>query len=217
MRAPRFSKIVFAFLLILPFLALPAHATEQTQRALSFISKLGNSAIGILADKSIPQEEASRRFRAMLHDDFDLNLLGKFALGPTHWRALNPQQKQEYMKLFERLVVDIYSDRFKTYNGETFKAGTAHAESATDSYVTSFIVSPGGGQPIQVDWRVRDYGDRRQVIDVIVEGVSMSITKRSEFASAIQQQGGDYSAFLELLRAKVNSGDTTVQDGDSGK
>jgi len=35
--------------------------------------------------------------------------------------------------------------------------------------------------------------------------VSMSVSKRSEFSSAIQQNGGDFNAFLEMLRQKVNS------------
>ncbi len=204
-------------LLVLGFVAalcvaMPAHA-QQEQRATQFIQNLGNNAIGILANQSLPADEAARRFRKMLHDNFDLNLLGKFALGANTWRSLNEQQRQEYSKLFEQLVVDIYSDRFKTYSGESFKVGQARAENGTDTYVTSFIVKPqASAQPVQVDWRVRDSGGRPRIIDVIVEGVSMSVSKRSEFSAAIQQQGGDFNAFLELLRQKVNEGKTGMND-----
>jgi phospholipid transport system substrate-binding protein len=213
MTFPRFAKLgIPLVLLLVPFFASPAQADNaQAQRASAFIQKLGDGAIGILADKAMPADEAAKRFRNMLHENFDLNLLGKFALGPTTWKSLNPQQQGEYLKLFEALVVEIYAERFKTYNGEVFKAGQAHAENSTDSYVTSTIAKPGE-EGVQVDWRVREGGAHPRIIDVIVEGVSMSVTKRSEFASAIQQQGGDFNAFLELLRQKVNQGDTSVQD-----
>jgi phospholipid transport system substrate-binding protein len=209
MRAP-LSRILALFVfVILPLAAVPAHAAD-TARATAFIQKLGNDAIGILADKSLPEDQAAKKFQAMLHNNFDLNLLGRFALGPTTWKGLNEKQKQEYMNLFETLVVGIYSDRFKTYSGETFKAGVAKSETATDSYVTSFIVKPEAGTPpTQVDWRVRDSGGSLKIIDVIVEGVSMSVTKRSEFSAAISQQGGDFNAFLELLREKVKSNAAT--------
>ena len=58
------------------------------------------------------------------------------------------------------------------------------------------ITSQGQGQPIRVDWRVR----RGKVIDVIVEGVSMSVTQRSEFASIIQRNGGKVSALINHLK-----------------
>ena len=42
------------------------------------------------------------------------------------------------------------------------------------------------GQPIKLDWEVR--GDR--ITDVKVEGVSMVMTRRSDFNSYIQNNGG---------------------------
>jgi phospholipid transport system substrate-binding protein len=49
---------------------------------------------------------------------------------------------------------------------------------------------------VRVDWRVRG----GKVIDVIVEGVSMSVTQRSEFSSIIQRNGGDIEALITHLQ-----------------
>ncbi len=46
-------------------------------------------------------------------------------------------------------------------------------------------------------------GDKLKVIDVTVEGVSMSQTQRSEFASALRQNGGDLDQLLAELRKRV--------------
>jgi phospholipid transport system substrate-binding protein len=40
---------------------------------------------------------------------------------------------------------------------------------------------------------------------VIVEGVSMAVTQRSEFASVIQRHGGQVQGLLDLMRQKTAS------------
>ncbi len=201
-----FARLRLPLFLILALLPLAAQADDQAQRAGDFIQKLGDKAIAILADQDLAPEEAGKRFRNILQQDFDLNLLGRFALGRNGWRAATPRQRKEYLKLFEELAVQIYSERLRTYNNEVFKVGKARPESGTDSYVTSFIARPDAGiRPTQVDWRVRDEKGRIRIIDVIVEGVSMSVTKRSEFMAALQQAGGDFNEFLNVLRRKTGA------------
>ena len=41
-----------------------------------------------------------------------------------------------------------------------------------------------------------------RIIDVVIDGVSMSVTQRQEFASVIQAKGGNIDAFLRALRDK---------------
>jgi phospholipid transport system substrate-binding protein len=193
------------FLFILALAPFAAKA-DNMDGAGKFIQGIGDKALATLADKSIPPEKAATIFEGILQNSFDLNLLGKFALGSNAWREATPQQKQEYLKLFEKLAVKIYSDRFKLYSGEGFKVISAKAEDDRDSYVTSEIIRPdASAPPTQVDWRVRNKGGRYQVIDVIVEGVSMSVTQRSEFSAVIQKNSGDIQEFLNVLRDRVAS------------
>ncbi len=44
-----------------------------------------------------------------------------------------------------------------------------------------------------------------KISDVIVEGVSMLVTQRSEFASIIQRHGGQVQGLLDLMREKTAS------------
>lgn len=192
---------------LVAFLAAPlfAHA-DASKDASDFVQKLGNKAISVLADKSVSPEEAGRTFRNMLQNSFDIDLIGKFALGPANWKSASPEQKQKYMKLFEKLVVQIYSDRFKLYSGENFKVVSAKAEDDRDTYVNAQILRPQpGAPPVEVDWRVRNRGGSQKIIDVIVEGVSMSVTQRSEFAAVIQKNGGNIADFLLTLEQRVAS------------
>ena len=87
---------------------------------------------------------------------------------------------------------------------ETLKITGSRPEGDTDGIVSSQIIRPDA-PPVAVDWRVRQRGDSLKVIDVAVEGVSMSVTQRSEFASVIQRGGGQIESLLQTLRQRVGS------------
>ena len=59
----------------------------------------------------------------------------------------------------------------------------------------------GQGRPsVRVDWRVRGDDGTYKVVDVIIEGASMVITQRDEFASVIRRSGGNLEGLLARLR-----------------
>jgi phospholipid transport system substrate-binding protein len=59
------------------------------------------------------------------------------------------------------------------------------------------------GSKIPIHWRVRGKGDYK-IVDVLVEGVSMAITQRDEFAAIIQQRDGKVEGLLKALRKKTS-------------
>ena len=130
-----------------------------------------------------------------------MKTIGKFALG-RYWRTATKAQKDEYLELFEDMIIETYARRFEEYQGQQIQVGTARSVGSNgDSLVQSSIIS-SGSPDVSVDWRVRKNGNTYQVIDVLVEGVSMSVTQRSEFSSIIQRGGGNIDALLEKLRTR---------------
>ncbi len=69
--------------------------------------------------------------------------------------------------------------------------------------MTSEIIRPNGAPPAKVDWRVTRADGAYKITDVVVEGVSMAVTQRSEFASVIQRNGGKVEGLLAMLRQKT--------------
>ena len=43
---------------------------------------------------------------------------------------------------------------------------------------------------VKVDWHLTDRNGTYKISDVMVDGISMAVTQRSEFASVIQRSGG---------------------------
>ena len=202
------------------FLTLAPHANAATadsgvhQDAVQapagkFVNDLGNRAISILADKNNTTEQRNAKFRQILTDSFDLNTLGRFVIGRS-WNVATPAQQKEYMELFEALVVKTYGDRLTLYTGEGFRVVNVRAESEKDTIVNSQITHPDGSTPTTVDWRVRDKNGKLSVIDVMVEGVSLSVTQRQEYAAVIQRNDGKIDGLLTLMRDQLKNPATTT-------
>ena len=58
------------------------------------------------------------------------------------------------------------------------------------------------GAPIKVDWRVGKKKDRFVILDIIIEGISLAITQRSEFVSVIDQNEGNIDQLISMLKEK---------------
>ncbi len=179
--------------------ARPAAAADGSEQ---FIAKLGQETVSILGDKSMSTATRHQRLKQILEENFDLPYLARLALGRSY-RRLDAQQRQTYQGLFERYLLTAYGAKFDTYGGQTLEVTGSTKASDGDRIVRSEIVQPQG-QPVDVEWRVRDEQGKPQIIDVIVAGVSLVVTQRNEFASLVQQRGID--GFLESLRQQAQSG-----------
>lgn len=194
-------------------MATPAISTDADRKELftvstanvgagaeNFIDNMAKRALDFLGNPATSQEQKTASFRKLLNDSFDLETISRFVLG-RYWKTSTEQQRTEYQALFRSMVVDVYAKRFGDYKGQKFETRSHRADGEKDTIVTSFIV-PTEGPEVQVDWRVRYKNGRYQIVDVIVEGVSMSVTQRSEFAAVIQRGGGDVQVLLAHLRGK---------------
>lgn len=187
----------------------PAFAADANPAASAFMQALGNEAVRELTDPAVPKAEREARFRRLLNDHFDMAAISKFVLG-RYWRSANESQREEFRKLFEDFIVGSYSARFGEYRGEAFKVAGSSIDNAGSIIVHSKIDMPSS-EDIRVDWRLRGADPDFSIVDIIVEGVSMAVTQRSEFASVIQSRGG-VDGLIEALRTKnAQSADSSAE------
>lgn len=206
----RFARVLTLVFAVASPLAV-AHAETAAQghneaiqtESGKFVQNLGNTAIGIIADKTVNASQRNQKFRDILRNSFDLQTIGRFVIGRS-WNSANPAQQKEYMELFEGLVIKSYGDRLTIYTGEGFTVTGVRPESEKDSIVTSQITHPDGSQPTAIDWRVRKRDGKLGVIDVVVEGVSLSVTQRQEYSAIIQRDNGKLDGLLSMMRDQLN-------------
>jgi phospholipid transport system substrate-binding protein len=194
------KRLAIAFFGLLIAIAAPAQAADQ-RAAETFIRDLGDRAVEIFRQPDLTPEAAVPQFRQLFSASFDVPTVGRFVLG-RYWNVATPAQQQEYLALFEDLVVETYARRFSGYSGESFEVLGSRPEGDNDVMVHTRIVRPEG-PPVAVSWRTRERGGRPKIIDVVVEGISMLVTQRNEFAAVIQRNGGRIDALLDALRMRI--------------
>lgn len=178
-----------------------ASVSEKGHSYETFVNDIGNQIIGILVDRNSPMEDRRERFRQILKSVFEIKSIGKFVMA-RYWRTMNDEQKAEFLKLFEDALVENYSAQFDNYNNEKLSVLSSHETKDGGKIVQSQIVRPKGGEPLSVDWKVFDTKNGMKIYDLIVNGVSLSITQRSLYASTIQNNNGSIDALLTSMRDK---------------
>lgn len=185
------------------FVAQPASASAQGSSS-QFIERLGRDAITVLANDGLSQEARLAEFRRLLREGFALEAIGRFVLG-RHWTQASPEKRQEFLQAFEDFIVNSYAARLSQYSGETFRIVDERADGERGHAVTTQILRPNA-PPIMVQWRVREAEQGPKIVDIVIEGVSLALTQRSEFAAVIQQNGGRLDPLIEQLRVKAKAG-----------
>lgn len=213
-RQPRTLLLAFSLIAfpVLPLAVFAADADQTQAQAVQtpdgkFIQNLGDHVIKIITNKQLSAEQRNAEFSKALSDSFDLKTIGRFVIGRT-WNTATPAQQSEYMDLFKALLIKNYGDRMTLATGESFKVVGVRPESDKDSTVMSQITHPDASKATTIDWRVRNQDGKMSVIDVVVEGISLSVTQRQEYAAVVQNSGGQIDGLLETMRAQLKS--TTV-------
>ena len=191
----------------------PALATGDSDPAI-FVREFSAQAIQVMADESLSSEHRELAFRELLTAGFDVKAISRFVLG-RYWRRANEAEREEFTGLFEDLIVATYSRKFSDYGGQILKIEAIREENEKMAAVASRILRQNG-EPIKIDWRLLRRGKSWRIVDVVVEGMSMVLSQRSEYAAVIKGDGGKIEGLLVKLRkktARVRSG--SVQKADN--
>lgn len=165
----------------------PAFALEAAA-ARDFVTKLADKTLTVLrADSDVTARAA--KLAPLLRDGLDLDAMGKFVLG-RQGRELTPAQQKSFGQAFEKHVVETYSDLLARQSVAEVKI-TGDSKQPDGDVLVNSEITRGGAPPTPYDWRVRESTGGLKVVDVVINGVSLLITRRQEFASVMRKDGVD--------------------------
>ncbi len=195
MRFVQPRMILCAVLLVL---ALPLGRSAAATDASSFVNDLGKRVLAIFNDQKLTAEEREARLDALAVEAFDVPRIARFVLG-RYWTTAGTSEREQFVKVFQRYIVHVYAARFSQYHDAKFRV-VSEQSPARDQIVVRSKIERAGEKDIDVDWRVMKVGGAYKIVDVNMEGVSLLLTYREEFASVIQRSGGQVSALIDRLR-----------------
>ncbi|RAU22840.1 ABC transporter [Paramagnetospirillum kuznetsovii] len=179
----------------------PSSASAGEQDPKIFVAHLADQAMETMTAKGLSDQDRASRFRALFTSEVDLPEIAKLVLA-RHWRTATPEQQQEFVKSFEDIVVLTWSTRFKDYGGD-LRHSVVNVSRDEDRVLVDSKVERQSQQPIALQWRLKQSDAGLRVVDLVVEGSSMVITYRAEYASVIQSNGGKVEGLLAAMRTKL--------------
>ncbi len=194
----------------------PAPAQEYVDRSKQFIEGLADRAIDT-ANADLPDEQVRQEIRSLINDGFAVRGIARYVLG-RYWRRASEEDRAEYLKLFEDVVIGVSADRLSQYSGESFEVTNAVAATSANPQEQATIVRSifhiSDSSQVRVDWRVASRGDNYKITDVVLEGVSLANTYRDEFTSVVRRGGIDgLLAELRKQRDEIAMADGTLTTG----
>jgi phospholipid transport system substrate-binding protein len=193
----RFLLLAAAGLALLGGLPMAAHASADSARA--FITQLGKDTVAVL-QRPDPTPQKAAKMEDILRRGFDFPTIGRFVLG-RYWTTATQQQRDEYLKAFTDFVAKSYSRRLADEATVTGFNITNLRDLGENDYLVQTTITRPSAAPLNYEWRVRDSGGGAKIVDVIVEGVSLLVTQRSDFTSVAGQNGID--GLIANLREKT--------------
>lgn len=121
---------------------------------------------------------------------FDMSKMTRLAVG-KNWRQATQDQQKQLIKEFQTLLVRSYSAAYSAYRHVKVDVKPLKVIDGEDVTVKTQILLPGGAPPVAVDYAMNVTPDGWKVYNVVVEGVSLVTTYRTEFGAQIEQGGID--------------------------
>jgi phospholipid transport system substrate-binding protein len=165
----------------------------------AYVNNLGNQ-LQVVVEK--PSPEARRaEFRRLFHREFDVHRLCWFVLGRFS-RIMTPPERQEFLALFENVVVATYSDRLSEYIAGGGAPRVLGSRPDPDGAIVASEFNGRSGV-IRVDWRLRNHHHAYKITDIIIDGLSMAANGRSELEGVAERNGGQPQAILAVMRQEA--------------
>lgn len=178
---------------VVPDTARAGAATEAMKGTIEEVLK-------ILADKDLKQPAKANERRQLLEkvvgERFDYQEMSRRSLGAP-WANLSDKDKQEFVSLFQTLLVNTYADKVESYSGEGVQYVNERTEKEYAEVRTKVLT---GKTEIPLDYRLLNKGSTWRVYDVVVDGVSLVNNYRGQFSKILRN--GSYAELIEQLRKK---------------
>jgi phospholipid transport system substrate-binding protein len=142
--------------------------------------------------------------RELVNEVFDFRAAAAVALGPM-WLSRTPKDQDEFTRLFaillERGYIAMVGSKASVAGGVRIRYLDESIDGESARVATTLLTR--GGQELPVDyWMVRR-GDRWKVQDVVVDGVSLVLNYRAQFARVLA--ASPYAGLVARMQAQTLS------------
>jgi phospholipid transport system substrate-binding protein len=134
-----------------------------------------------------------RDFETLFARNADVPTIARSALGPAA-RSASKAQLSAFTKAFQGYLSRKYGRRFREFIGGRIEVSDAReVKSYVEVISTAYLQ---GEAPFEVRWHVSDKAGKSLFFNIIIEGVNMLASERTEIGALLDQRGGDLDRLI---------------------
>ena len=134
-----------------------------------------------------------RQFEQLFASYADVPTIARSALGPAA-RTASKAQLSAFTKAFQGYISRKYGRRFREFIGGRIEVKDAREVKSFVEVITTAYLQ--GEAPFEVRFHVSDKAGKSLFFNIIIEGVNMLASERTEIGALLDQRGGDLDRLI---------------------
>jgi len=151
-----------------------------------------------LLNQPIGTDVRAPRLRKIMEANTNLPLIARYCAGRS-WRDMDDAQRTRYVDAFSHYISVIYARRFADFTNQPEIALGRTIDAGRKGLLIESPMVLGDGKIVAIEWLVSDRGGKVEIIDLVIEGISMAATQREEIGAMIDRRGEDFDALIAHL------------------
>ncbi|MCA8882960.1 MAG: ABC transporter substrate-binding protein [Rhodobacteraceae bacterium] len=177
---------------LVPFPAFALSESGATSLVQTLVAEI-QKAIG--SGKS--EAQILKDFERIFDRYADVPTIARFSLGVAA-RSASSSELNAYTDAFSGYIARKYGTRFDEFIGGKVTVKRARMDGKV--MVVETVADLRGQAPFRVDFHVSDRSGKDKVFNVIIEGINMLTTERTEIGALLDQSGGSVSKLTQKLK-----------------
>ena len=197
----------FALLLSVAFPGALA-AAQPAPEARAAMDVTVTAVLDVLKAAGLSQAERLEKIEGITRESFDFETMARLVL-KREWRRFSADQRGDFVREFSDYLAGSYGSRIDRYDQQSVDMNGERLEANGDVTVMTEIRG-GEADGIEVNYRLRNRNGGWRVIDVVIEGVSLVSSFRSQFADVLSRGGPE-----EVLQRLIERNAEAAPDEES--
>lgn len=128
----------------------------------------------------------------------DVAVISRSALGVAA-KSASPAQLQAFAGAFQTYISAKYGRRFREFIGGTIEV--IDAQPVKSYYEVVSVAKLAGEAPFDLRWHVSDKSGKNLFFNIIIEGINLLASERSEVGAMLDQAGGNIDTLIANMKA----------------
>jgi phospholipid transport system substrate-binding protein len=189
--AAGFAMGSVAFALPMPALALTAEQSQQ------LIDKVVADINGVI-NSGKELGGMIRDFERIFSRYADVPVIARSVLGVAA-KSASPAELSAFTSAFKSYISVKYGRRFREFIGG--KIEVIDTQPVKSYFEVKTMVSLQGGAPFDVRWHVSDKSGRNLFFNIIIEGINLLASERTEIGAMLDNRNGDINGLIADMKA----------------